>query len=186
MDEENEVRSRQYGKSSSNTLASKTNRSTDWDTRALAKHGKRQQLDVGFGLGQRRCANEIVAEFRYHFCHCIQLDHPHLLGGHCYVKFMRGLLGIWLTLIQYHRCWLPEWRAGILDIWVLSVVDGHSRALPFTRRDGLNSPYIKRPIPFCFHARISGRFQIAKLALRYGPSSYRPSHSLCLTSLRIS
>ena len=171
MDEENEIRSRQHGNSSSNTLEFKTIRSTDGDTRALAKHGKRQQLNVGFGLGQRRCANEVVAEFRYHFCHCIQLDHPHLLGGHCYVNLMRGLLGIWLTILQYYRCWLSERWAGISDIRVLSVVDGNSRAMPVTRRDGLNSSYIKRPVPFCFHAHIPGRFQIAKLALRYGPSS---------------
>ena len=88
MDEENEVRSRQYGNSSSNTLAFKTIRSSDQDTRALAKHGKRQQLDVGFVSGQRSCADKIVAEFRYHFRHCIQLDHPHLLGGNCYVNLM--------------------------------------------------------------------------------------------------
>ena len=99
MDEENEVRSRQHGNSSSNTLASKTIRSTDGDTRALAKHGKRQQLNVGFVLVQRLCADEIEAEFWYHFCHCIQLDHPHLLGGHCYVNFMSELLGTWLTLM---------------------------------------------------------------------------------------
>ena len=85
MDEENEVRSRQYGNSSSNTLAFKTIRSSDQDTRALAKHGKRQQLDVGFVSGQRSCDDKIVAEFRYH---CIQLDHPHLLGGNCYVNLM--------------------------------------------------------------------------------------------------
>ncbi len=50
--------------------------------------------------------------------------------------------------------------------------------MPITRRDGLNSSYIKRPVPFCCHAYTSGRFQIAKLALRYGPSSYRPGRSL--------
>ena len=50
--------------------------------------------------------------------------------------------------------------------------------MPVTRRNGLNSSYIKRPIPFCCHAHPYGRFQIAKLALWYGPSSYRPSCSL--------
>ena len=100
MDEENGVRSRQQGNSSRNTLASKTIRSSDRDARALAKHGKRQQLDVGFVLGQRCCADKLVAELRYHFCHCIQLDHPQLLGGNCHVNLMRGLLGTWLTLIS--------------------------------------------------------------------------------------
>ena len=83
MDEENEVRSRQYENSSKSPLASKTIKSSDRDARALAKHGKRQQLNVGFALGQRSCANKILAKFRDHFCHCIQLDHPHLLGGNC-------------------------------------------------------------------------------------------------------
>ena len=50
--------------------------------------------------------------------------------------------------------------------------------MPVTRRDGLNSSYIKRPVPFCCHAHPYGRFQIAKLALRYDPSSYRPGCSL--------
>ena len=100
MDEENEVRSRQNGNSSKSTFASKTIKSSDRDARALAKHGKRQQLNVGFVLGQRSCADKIVAEFRYHFCHCIQLDHPHLLGGNCYVNLMRRLIGTWLTLIS--------------------------------------------------------------------------------------
>ena len=78
---------------------------------------------------------------------------------------------------QYYWCWLPEWRAGILDIRILSVVHGNSRAMPVPRRDGLNSSYIKRPIPFRCHAQPSGRFQIAELALRYGSSSYRCGRS---------
>ncbi len=89
MDEENEVRSRQHGNSSSGTFASKTIRSSDQDARALAKHGKRQQLNVGFASGQKSCANKIVAEFWDHFCYCIQLDDPRLLGSNCWVDFMR-------------------------------------------------------------------------------------------------
>ena len=81
MDEESEVRSRQHGNSSKSTFASKAFRSSDRDARALAKHGKRQQLNVGFALDQRNDADKVVAKFRDHFCHCIQLDHPHLLGS---------------------------------------------------------------------------------------------------------
>ena len=55
--------------------------------------------------------------------------------------------------------------------------------MPVPRRDGLNSSYIKCPIPFCCHAHPSGRFQIAKLALRYGPSNYRPNYSLISDNL---
>ena len=79
---------------------------------------------------------------------------------------------------QYSWRWLSEWRAGIFDIWFLSVVDRNARAMPINRRDGLNSSYIKRPIPLCCHAHPFWRFQIAKLALRYGPSKYRPGPSL--------
>ena len=43
--------------------------------------------------------------------------------------------------------------------------------MPVARRDGVNSSYIKRPVSFCCHAHPSGRFQITKLALWYGPSS---------------
>ena len=50
--------------------------------------------------------------------------------------------------------------------------------MPVTRRDGLNSSYIKCPIPFCFHAHLSGHFKIAKLAIWYGPSDCKPGHSL--------
>ena len=89
MNEENDVRSRRHGNPSKSTFASETIRSSDRDTRALAKHGKRQQLNVGFVLDQKSCANQIVAEFRDHLCHCIQLDYPHLLGGNCYVNLMR-------------------------------------------------------------------------------------------------
>ena len=89
MDEENEVRSRLHGNPSRGTFPSKTIKSSDRDVRALAKHGKRQQLNVGFALGQRRFANKIVAEFRDHFCHCIQLDRPLLLGSTRCVNFMR-------------------------------------------------------------------------------------------------
>ena len=89
MDEESEVRSRQHGNSSKSTFASKTIDSSDRDARALAKHGKRQQLNVGFALGQEICSDTIVAKVRDYFCHCIQLDHSRLLGGDCCVNSMR-------------------------------------------------------------------------------------------------
>nr|AUW31329.1 putative choline transport protein [Cladonia uncialis subsp. uncialis] len=60
MDEENGVRSRQQGNSSRNTLASKTIRSSDRDARALAKHGKRQQLDRNFGIISAIAFNSII------------------------------------------------------------------------------------------------------------------------------
>ena len=50
--------------------------------------------------------------------------------------------------------------------------------MPVTRRDGFNSSYIECPVSFRCHAHPSGRFQIAKLALRYGPSGHRPGRSL--------
>ena len=89
MDEDNEVRSRQHGNSSKNIFSSKATRSSDRDARALAKQGKRQQLNVGFASGQRSCANKTVAEFWNPFCHCVQHDHPRLLGSNCMVHFMR-------------------------------------------------------------------------------------------------
>ena len=89
MDEENEVRSRQQGNPPKGIVTSKTIRSFDRDARALANHGKRQQLNVGFALGRRRCANKAVAEFRDHFCYCIQLDRPLILGSTCWVDYMR-------------------------------------------------------------------------------------------------
>ena len=49
--------------------------------------------------------------------------------------------------------------------------------MPVARRDGLNRSYIECPVPFCCHAHPPGRFQVAKLALRYGPSGYKPGHS---------
>ena len=50
--------------------------------------------------------------------------------------------------------------------------------MPVTRRDGFNSSFIRCSISFCCHAHPARRFQIAKLALRYDPSSYKPGSFL--------
>jgi len=77
---------RRYGISPKPALALGTIKSSDRDTRALAAQGKRQKLNVGLAYCLWDFANKSSEKIWVRLYHCILLDPPHVIEGHCRVS----------------------------------------------------------------------------------------------------
>ena len=103
MNEENSVRLRQYG-NSQRVIEAQALKSSNRDTRALAEHGKRQQLDVCVRVAPRLGADRIVEKLRAHSCHCTLLDFALIIRSPCQVSSLRsheyGILLIRTSIIS--------------------------------------------------------------------------------------